>query len=233
MNRASLLFVLLVVPACATAPAPVPAAPPEAPAPAASAPVAPTPSEDARLAALLEEDWQWRLRENPLLATSIGDSRHDDRLTDLSFEAIARRKQHALDVRRQLQELPYAKFGQLTYEMWRAIRLVVDTGMHAKGWTREQAIQFFQDNASKTEHDITVEVDRYLVWPGQALAYKRGELKLKELRAHATRELGPRFDVRAFHDEVLGQGALPLSFLEARVKAWVERQKAMASGPVR
>ncbi|MCY1073489.1 DUF885 domain-containing protein [Archangium lansingense] len=610
MNRASLLFVLLVVPACATAPASVPAASPEAPAPSASAPA---PSEDARLAALLEEDWQWRLRENPLFATAIGDSRYDDRLTDLSFEAIDRREQHALDVRRQLQGIdparlsessrldyqlflreleesiegqrfpteylqlsqlggphtllpelalsmpratvknhedflqrmkllpvyveqsialmrkgaeagitpprvtlrevagllqkqlvddptkspiylnafasfpasippedqarlreqaivalresvlpayrelhrffvseylprtretiglsavpegaawyawnvrrltttdlspeqihelglsevariraemeqvkaqagfkgnlpaffhflrtdprfffdsrdallvayrdiskridpelprlfgrlprlpygvfpvpeysektqttayymrgsqaagragryyantydlksrpkwemealslheavpghhlqislmqelealpafrryggytafvegwglyaeslgselglyrdPYARFGQLTYEMWRAVRLVVDTGMHAKRWTREQAIQFFKDNASKTEHDITVEVDRYLVWPGQALAYKLGELKLKELRALATQELGPRFDVRAFHDEVLGQGALPLSFLEARVKSWVERQKATVSGPVR
>ncbi|WP_257460034.1 DUF885 domain-containing protein [Archangium lipolyticum] len=125
---------------------------------------------------------------------------------------------------------PYAKFGQLTYEMWRAIRLVVDTGMHAKGWSREQAIQFFKDNASKAEHDIVVEVDRYIVWPGQALAYKLGELKLKELRAHATKELGPRFDVRAFHDEVLGQGALPLSILEARVKAWVARQTQVSSG---
>jgi uncharacterized protein (DUF885 family) len=109
--------------------------------------------------------------------------------------------------------------------MWRAVRLVVDTGMHAKGWTREQAIQFFKDNAGKTEHDITVEVDRYIVWPGQALAYKLGELKLKELRAYAMKELGPRFDVRAFHDMVLGEGALPLSLLEARVKEWVARRK--------
>jgi uncharacterized protein (DUF885 family) len=130
-----------------------------------------------------------------------------------------------------LYQDPYARFGQLTYEMWRAVRLVVDTGMHAKGWTREQAIQFFKDNAGKTEHDITVEVDRYIVWPGQALAYKLGELKLKELRAYATKELGERFDVRAFHDVVLGQGALPLALLEARVKEWVERQKQSTSSP--
>ncbi|HEY6170091.1 MAG TPA: DUF885 domain-containing protein, partial [Verrucomicrobiae bacterium] len=120
---------------------------------------------------------------------------------------------------------PYAKFGQLTYEMWRAIRLVVDTGMHAKGWTRQQAIDFFTANAGKAEHDIAVEVDRYIVWPGQALAYKIGELKLKELRAYATKELGAKFDVRAFHDEVLGQGALPLDVLEARIKAWVAERK--------
>ncbi len=121
---------------------------------------------------------------------------------------------------------PYSKFGQLTYEMWRAIRLVVDTGMHAKGWTRQQAIDYFKANAGKAEHDIVVEVDRYIVWPGQALAYKIGELKIKELRAHATRELGPRFDVRAFHDQVLGNGALPLDVLEANIKAWVGERKA-------
>ncbi|HEX6862417.1 MAG TPA: DUF885 domain-containing protein, partial [Thermoanaerobaculia bacterium] len=121
---------------------------------------------------------------------------------------------------------PYSKFGQLTYEMWRAVRLVVDTGMHAKGWTREQAIDFFRKNAGKTEHDIVVEVDRYIVNPGQALAYKIGELKIKELRAMATKELGDRFDVRAFHDQVLGNGALPLDVLEANIKAWVGERKA-------
>ena len=119
---------------------------------------------------------------------------------------------------------PYMKYGQLTYEMWRAIRLVVDTGMHAKGWTRQQAIDFFKKNSGKTEHDITVEVDRYIVWPGQALAYKIGELKLKELRRHATEELGDAFDVRAFHDFVLGAGALPLEVLDQRVRQWVARQ---------
>ena len=117
---------------------------------------------------------------------------------------------------------PYSKFGQLTYEMWRAIRLVVDTGMHYLGWTREQAIDFFKENAGKSEHDIVVEVDRYIVWPGQALAYKIGELKIKELRAYATEKLGDGFDIRAFHDEVLGNGAVPLSVLEANIKSWVE-----------
>jgi uncharacterized protein (DUF885 family) len=119
----------------------------------------------------------------------------------------------------------YSKFGQLTYEMWRAIRLVVDTGMHSRGWTREQAINFFKENSSKSEHDITVEVDRYIVWPGQALAYKLGELKIKELRALATRELGEKFDIRKFHDVVLGAGALPLAILEQRVKNWIASQK--------
>jgi uncharacterized protein (DUF885 family) len=121
---------------------------------------------------------------------------------------------------------PYSRFGQLTYEMWRAVRLVVDTGMHTMGWTRQQAIDYFKANAAKAEHDIEVEVDRYIVWPGQALAYKIGELKLKEMRAYAQRELGPRFDVRAFHDHVLGNGAVPLDLLEKNVRAWVAEAKA-------
>jgi uncharacterized protein (DUF885 family) len=121
---------------------------------------------------------------------------------------------------------PYSKFGRLTYEMWRAIRLVVDTGIHSMGWTRQQAIDYFKANAGKTEHDITVEVDRYIVWPGQALAYKIGELKIKELRAYAKKELGEKFDIRAFHDELLGNGALPLDVLEQQVKEWVARKKA-------
>jgi uncharacterized protein (DUF885 family) len=120
---------------------------------------------------------------------------------------------------------PYSKFGQLTYEMWRAIRLVVDTGMHHLGWSRQQAIDYFMENAGKQEHDVIVEVDRYIVWPGQALAYKIGELKIKELRAWATDELGEDFDIRGFHDEVLGKGALPLSVLDANIKAWVKEQK--------
>ncbi len=120
---------------------------------------------------------------------------------------------------------PYDKFGQLTFEMWRAIRLVVDTGIHSLGWSREQAIQLFKDNTSKSEHDIVVEVDRYMVWPGQALAYKLGELKIKEMRAYATRELGRKFDVRLFHDEVLRNGAVPLSVLDANIKSWVAAQK--------
>src|SRR6266699_416147 len=121
---------------------------------------------------------------------------------------------------------PYSKFGQLTYEMWRAIRLVLDTGIHTMGWTRQQAIDYFKENAAKTEHDITVEVDRYIVWPGQALAYKIGELKIKELRVYAARTLGDRFDVRAFHDQVLGAGAVPLDVLDARIHAWVAAVQA-------
>lgn len=120
---------------------------------------------------------------------------------------------------------PYMKFGQLTYEMWRAIRLVVDTGIHSMGWPRQQAIDYFMENSSKTEHDVTVEVDRYIVWPGQALAYKIGQMKMRELRNYAAKQLGPRFDVRAFHDRLLENGALPMDQLEARIKAWVRSNK--------
>lgn len=121
---------------------------------------------------------------------------------------------------------PYSKFGQLSYEMWRAVRLVVDTGMHSMGWTREQALQFFKDNTGKTDQDITVEVDRYIVWPGQALAYKLGQLKIRELRTEAEKRLGDKFNERAFHDVVLGEGAVPLSVLEPHVKQWIEKQAA-------
>ena len=121
---------------------------------------------------------------------------------------------------------PYSKFGQLTYEMWRAVRLVVDTGMHAMGWARQQAMDFFRSNSAKTEHDITVEIDRYIVWPGQALAYKIGELKIKELRALAQKELGDKFDVRWFHDRVLAGGAIPLNVLEARIREAVAARRA-------
>jgi len=116
---------------------------------------------------------------------------------------------------------PYMKFGQLTYEIWRAIRLVVDTGMHSRGWSRQKAIDYFMEN-------VTVEVDRYIVWPGQALAYKIGELKYKELRAYASKELGDKFDVRQFHDQVLGNGALPMDVLELRLKEWVSNKKKNA-----
>jgi uncharacterized protein (DUF885 family) len=116
---------------------------------------------------------------------------------------------------------PYSKFGQLSYEMWRAVRLVVDTGMHAQGWTRDQAIQFFKDNTGKTDQDITVEVDRYIVWPGQALAYKLGQLKIRELRTQAEKRQGAKFNVRAFHDAVLENGALPLNVLSAHMESWM------------
>jgi uncharacterized protein (DUF885 family) len=96
--------------------------------------------------------------------------------------------------------------------------------MHSMNWTREQAIQFFKDNTGKTDQDITVEVDRYIVWPGQALAYKLGQLKISGLRAEAERRLGAKFNIRTFHDAVLEQGAVPLSFLEPHIKTWVEVQ---------
>ncbi len=124
-----------------------------------------------------------------------------------------------------LYEDPYSKFGQLTYEMWRAVRLVVDTGMHHYGWSREKAINYFRDNCAKSEQDIINEIDRYIIMPGQALAYKIGELKIKELRARAERELGDAFDLRAFHDVVLGRGAITLEVLEAGVEAWIEEEK--------
>jgi uncharacterized protein (DUF885 family) len=120
---------------------------------------------------------------------------------------------------------PYAKFGELTYQMWRAVRLVVDTDIHAKHWTRDQAIKYFMDNAPKAELDIVNEIDRYIAWPGQALAYKIGELKIHELRTRAQEQLGEKFDLRAFHDVVLGSGPLPLDILERNVNDWITEQK--------
>jgi prolyl oligopeptidase len=124
---------------------------------------------------------------------------------------------------------PYSRFGALTYDMWRAVRLVVDTGLHYKGWTRQQAIDFFKDNAAKTEHDIVNEIDRYIVMPGQALAYKIGQLKILSLRASAEAALGDDFDVRDFHDTLLGAGALPLDMLQQRMDAWIAEQLAARS----
>lgn len=121
---------------------------------------------------------------------------------------------------------PYADFGRLTYEIWRAVRLVVDTGLHSMGWTREQAIAYFREHTAKSDHDIAVEVDRYLVWPGQALAYKVGQLRILELRHRAEKELGKKFDIRKFHDAVLAEGVLPLDVLDERIGAWIAEQKA-------
>ncbi|HEU4780417.1 MAG TPA: DUF885 domain-containing protein [Steroidobacteraceae bacterium] len=120
----------------------------------------------------------------------------------------------------------FSKFGQLNYDMWRAVRLVVDTGMHQFKWTREQAIYFFQQNTGKSLQDIENEVDRYISWPGQALAYKLGQLRIQALRAEAEKALGARFDVRAFHDQLLGMGALPLSVLDVEMRAWIAAQSA-------
>ena len=120
---------------------------------------------------------------------------------------------------------PYTNFGRLSYEMWRACRLVVDTGLHSKGWTRQQAIDYMMKNSGLSLNNVTAEVDRYISWPGQALAYKTGEMKIRELRKRAEEELGNRFDVRSFHDKVLENGALPLSLLEDIVNAWIESEK--------
>jgi uncharacterized protein (DUF885 family) len=119
---------------------------------------------------------------------------------------------------------PYSKFGQLTYEMWRACRLVVDTGIHALGWSRQKAIDYMKENTAKSEQDIAVEVDRYIVWPGQAQAYKVGELKIKELRAKAEKRLGKAFDLRRFHNALLDNGPLPLDLLEQELGRWISAE---------
>jgi uncharacterized protein (DUF885 family) len=121
---------------------------------------------------------------------------------------------------------PYSKFGYLSAQMWRAVRLVVDTGIHSEGWTRDQAIQYFEENTGQPHLNSVVEVDRYIVWPGQALGYKIGQLKFLELRHQAEQKLGARFDIRGFHDAVLDQGALPLDILEKQVNAWIAAQGA-------
>ncbi|NUS38428.1 MAG: DUF885 domain-containing protein [Lysobacter sp.] len=127
-----------------------------------------------------------------------------------------------------LYDDPYDRFGQLTYEMWRAVRLVVDTGMHAMGWSRQQAIDYFKQNAAKTDQDIVNEVDRYLGTPGQALAYKIGQMKILELRERARQALGPDFDLRDYDDAVLETGSVPLDALEKHIDAWIAARKAAA-----
>ncbi len=120
-----------------------------------------------------------------------------------------------------LYDDPYSKFGQLTYEMWRAVRLVVDTGIHYLHWDRQKAIDFLRENTAKQELDVVNEIDRYIAMPGQALAYKIGQLKISAIRSKAERTLGSKFDIRAFHNELLKDGALPLDLLEAKMDAWM------------
>lgn len=125
-----------------------------------------------------------------------------------------------------LYEDPYSNFGRLTYEIWRACRLVVDTGVHALGWSRQQVLDYLAENTALSLHEVTTETDRYISWPGQALAYKIGELKIRELRARAEQALGADFDVRQFHDAVLENGSVPLDVLEELIDAWIEAQRA-------
>ena len=127
-----------------------------------------------------------------------------------------------LGVEMGIYQTPYEDFGRLSYEMWRACRLVIDTGIHSQGWTRQQALDFLADNTSLSSSNVRSEIDRYISWPGQALAYKLGELKIWELRHYAEEQLGDRFDLREFHDVVLGNGALPLAMLESTVNRYVE-----------
>jgi uncharacterized protein (DUF885 family) len=128
---------------------------------------------------------------------------------------------------------PYADFGRLTYEMWRAARLVVDTGMHAKGWTRDQALEYLGSHTALSLHEVKTEIDRYIAWPGQALSYKIGELHIRALRAKAEKELGGSFDVRVFHDKILENGAVPLPVLSASIEAWIAAAGTAAAKPAK
>ncbi|MCL1501253.1 DUF885 family protein [Xanthomonas nasturtii] len=125
-----------------------------------------------------------------------------------------------------IYETPYEEFGRLTYEMWRACRLVIDTGVHHDGWSRDQALAYLRDHTALSEHEVTTEVDRYISWPGQALSYKLGEITIVKLRAEAEKELGDRFDIKAFHDAVLRQGSVTLPVLEQQVRAFIAESKA-------
>jgi len=125
-----------------------------------------------------------------------------------------------------IYETPYEEFGKLTYEMWRAARLVIDTGVHHYGWSREQALAYLRDNTALSEHEVTTEVDRYISWPAQALSYKLGEITIVKLRGEAEQALGDKFDIRAFHDAVLRQGSVPLPVLEQQVRQFIADSKA-------
>jgi uncharacterized protein (DUF885 family) len=120
-----------------------------------------------------------------------------------------------------MYKTPYDRFGMLSYQIWRASRLVVDTGIHSQGWTRAEAIRYLHDNSALPEHEIETEVDRYITWPGQALSYYLGERAIREARAKAQKALGPKFNIRAFHDTVLQLGSVPLPVLTARIDAFI------------
>jgi len=123
-----------------------------------------------------------------------------------------------------IYETPYENFGRLTYEMWRACRLVIDTGIHSMGWTREQAQDYLASNTALSLHEVTTEIDRYISWPGQALSYKLGEYTIWQLRREAEQALGEDFDIRAFHDTVLGLGSVTLEILQDEVRVWIAAQ---------
>ena len=125
-----------------------------------------------------------------------------------------------------IYETPYDNFGRLSYEMWRACRLVVDTGMHTMGWSRQQAVDYMMENTALSEHNVNTEIDRYISWPAQALSYKIGEIKIKGLRKKTEKALGERFDVRKFHRAVLENGSVPLFILEQNINTFIEEQKA-------
>ena len=129
-----------------------------------------------------------------------------------------------------IYQTPYEDFGRLTYEMWRAARLVIDTGVHHYGWSREQALAYLRDNTALSEHEVTTEVDRYISWPAQALSYKLGEIAIVRLRAKAEAALGDDFDLRAFHDAILAEGSVPLPVLEQRIDAFIAKAKAARAG---
>jgi uncharacterized protein (DUF885 family) len=129
-----------------------------------------------------------------------------------------------LGIEAGIYRTPYERFGRMTYEMWRAVRLVVDTGIHTQGWSRQQVMDYMAANTALSLHEIETETDRYISWPAQALSYKLGELKIRELRARAETALGERFDLRAFHDAILVNGSVPLDILESEIDRWIAAQ---------
>jgi uncharacterized protein (DUF885 family) len=163
------------------------------------------------------------------LQIALGQERYDlpkfRRADDINayVEGWALYSEH-LAVEMGLYQTPYDDFGRLSLEMWRACRLVVDTGMHAKGWTREQAVAYLADNTALSLQSVHYEIDRYIGWPAQALGYKIGEIRIRALRAKAEAALGPKFDVRDFHDAILVDGPMPLDILEAQVNKWIAKQ---------